>query len=553
MRNRRKTRETLSVSLFPFLAVLICTLGVLIVLLVLAVKSADVNAQKVRQEKSDQQQSEFETLKDQLEVRQIQIEGLKQVRPEAVKRLHESRNHRGYLEQEIRELKDKARRLAMELRSIDEIKAANTPIESDSEKIEQLANELAQARTELEENRKNKNSFQATTYSIVPHEGTGGTDRRPIFVECTREELILQPLGVRLAKSDFALPLENGNMLDSALLAIREYWEQYGLTGEQRRPYPLLVVRPGGAGTFVLARHAMKSWDDEFGYELVEASKQLEFGTADPQLRERVETAIREAEQRQQIRLVQQRRLAAAYASDGRFGHSHPPGISASGRMGGFVSTENRNVTANRLVENLSQNTNGNAKPFGGYFEALKNEGEGRGKSDSSARQQQSNQQVSEALTGTQQQRSGPGPPQDTESQQTDGNAPTPLDFQAQSPYQSMSLAQSRGKNWALPSKTAGATAYVRPIRVVCGPKELEVHSVLGAETTISTEDGMEAAVDPLVNAIWQQIESWGVAGGGSYWKPELRISVISGGELNFEKLRGLLDSSGVSLRKASQ
>ena len=42
MSRLRKNLNQPSVSLFPFLAVLICTLGVLIVMLVLAVKSAEV-------------------------------------------------------------------------------------------------------------------------------------------------------------------------------------------------------------------------------------------------------------------------------------------------------------------------------------------------------------------------------------------------------------------------------------------------------------------------------------------------------------------------------
>jgi len=42
MRRRRRQNVQPGVSLFPFLAVLICTLGVLIVLLVLAAKSATI-------------------------------------------------------------------------------------------------------------------------------------------------------------------------------------------------------------------------------------------------------------------------------------------------------------------------------------------------------------------------------------------------------------------------------------------------------------------------------------------------------------------------------
>jgi hypothetical protein len=118
--------------------------------------------------------------------------------------------------------------------------------------------------------------------------------------------------------------------------------------------------------------------------------------------------------------------------------------------------------------------------------------------------------------------------------------------------YQQMSVAKSRGQDWAVPNKS-GSTAYVRPIRIVCTESELEVMSPLGVEKRIPIEDRMEAAIDPLVNEIWRQIESWGIPGERSYWKPELRISVMAGGENNFEKLRGLLFDSGVQVTESER
>ena len=44
MRGRRTGKQTVGISLFPFLAVLICTMGTLIVLLVVMVQQARVQA-----------------------------------------------------------------------------------------------------------------------------------------------------------------------------------------------------------------------------------------------------------------------------------------------------------------------------------------------------------------------------------------------------------------------------------------------------------------------------------------------------------------------------
>ena len=49
-------------------------------------------------------------------------------------------------------------------------------------------------------------------------------------------------------------------------------------------PYPLLLVRPSGIGAYCAARAAMKSWESEFGYELIDDDWQLAFDEPDEQL-----------------------------------------------------------------------------------------------------------------------------------------------------------------------------------------------------------------------------------------------------------------------------
>ena len=42
------------------------------------------------------------------------------------------------------------------------------------------------------------------------------------------------------------------------------------------------------------------------------------------------------------------------------------------------------------------------------------------------------------------------------------------------------------------------------------------------------------AAVDPLVTAIWEQMDAWGIAGKGMYWRPILQVYVAPGAEQRF-------------------
>ena len=145
----------------------------------------------------------------------------------------------------------------------------------------------------------------------------------------------MQPLGITLSKQDFVLPIRAGNPLDVALLTIQEHWQQLDVAGEQGSPYPLLVVRPGGAETFVLARRAMKSWADEFGYELVDADKDLDFGTPDGVLALKVDQVIKQSLERQlefaQLQYEHQRHLSQFASNRG------PTGFSVGKRGSGLV------------------------------------------------------------------------------------------------------------------------------------------------------------------------------------------------------------------------
>ena len=300
MRRRKKNRTQLSVSLFPFLAVLICTLGVLIVMLVMAVKSADVQSAKKQAEDDSEKQAQIAELDDAVALNQIRIKGMSSVRPDALEKLQQSRSHRSYLEGEVRKIKRELETVIAQWNSLQSeaepvVSSEKFSEEEGKQALAKLEDSILRVRSEIETKRENSSAIKPTMYVIEPYRGRGGTFRRPIFIECLKDEIVLQPSGIRLRKDEFVLPLQPGNMLDSALLANREYWERYDLVGKEGKPYPLAIVRPDGAETFVLVRRAMQSWDDEFGYELVDGGKVLSFGKKDPQLVEEVQEAIEEA------------------------------------------------------------------------------------------------------------------------------------------------------------------------------------------------------------------------------------------------------------------
>jgi len=130
MRRRRVKSVQPGVSLFPFLAVLICTLGVLIVLLVLAVKSASIQqanekdaiasteveeaeAAAARAGKKRLQQEVIAKLTDEIDLHVIQAEGFESDRPKLRREVAKARDHRAHLENEIAKLDEQAQQLVL--------------------------------------------------------------------------------------------------------------------------------------------------------------------------------------------------------------------------------------------------------------------------------------------------------------------------------------------------------------------------------------------------------------------------------------------------------
>jgi hypothetical protein len=118
-------------------------------------------------------------------------------------------------------------------------------------------------------------------------------------------------------------------------------------------------------------------------------------------------------------------------------------------------------------------------------------------------------------------------------------------------------LADSRGADWALPGKnTQRATAYLRPIRVICSDEELVI--VTGPETPLAEKlikfnQGTSSAVEPLVGSLWRLIDSWGPTPDNGYWKPVLKVETIPGGEYRARDLKALMKNSGIDFSEEEQ
>jgi len=131
-------------------------------------------------------------------------------------------------------------------------------------------------------------------FEIVAHDGNSGTDRRPILIECTAESLIFASEKIRLSAATLNEFTPDVNPLLAGTEALMTYWtlvdsrEHPGKPG----PYVLMIVRPGGTVAFYVARKFLERMNQEFGYELVTANAEFKYPPPDPQAVEVCQRAI---------------------------------------------------------------------------------------------------------------------------------------------------------------------------------------------------------------------------------------------------------------------
>ena len=346
--SRRQAQSGPTISLFPFLAVLLCTMGALLVLLVLFSRSANQADAAAEAEAARQKIEELELARDEFAWRLGQLDG---VRSRTADELAKARMHLAGIEEHARALVD-------ELRQLDQTaEALATPpaAEADGEpSVEELERQLADSKAALEAARAGA-ADRPPAYAVVPYEGSSGTHRRPLYIECCIDGVFLQPEGIRLGPGDFEGPPGPGNPLASGLRAAREYLaNQPGESGEpSAQPYPLLLVRPSGVMAYYAARESLQSWGSDFGYQFVDEDWALAYPPADPALadveRRAVEEARRRLEWLAQVRPQKRTRPAVQYrASNTRGGVVSSEGPSVLGDQSRFEWTEQQAAAAGR-------------------------------------------------------------------------------------------------------------------------------------------------------------------------------------------------------------
>lgn len=549
-RRRPGSPDSQGVSLFPFLAVLLCTMGALVLLLVIVARHARAQAEReaaaAAAEAREQTNKDDETLADLEAARELvlyRIEKLKESRELAQREMADARLRLGHLEDHARRLRDQLTHLQLVLAELQgegpEAGRHRTFLETE---LARVTAELAEAERRLAEARQEA-ARRKRSYAVVPYRGPNETLRRPIYLECRPDAVVLMPEGVELRGEDFEGPMGLGNPLAAMLRAVREYLLVRGGfdPAEQGEPYPLLLVRPGGIAAYYAARGAMNSWALDFGYELVGEDWELSYPPPDPELARAAIEAIERA------RALQERLAVAAprhYSSGRRRALTYRAAPTRGGVIpdGGIVDEE-PSFGAREPSPPSSGGGFGNHEPADAGSSTTGSPASSHSAGALSAPLPPGLRSRAEGGAGGQSPRPGEWNPASASPGERPGQSGA---------SEVQSLADERGHEWALRNAGRGSMPVARSIRVDCHPDRLVVvpEAGHGEPKTIPLPRRTAESVDELVAAVWEVIDHWGIAGRGMYWRPVLSFHVTPGAEQRFRELQVLLDRSGLDVER---
>lgn len=325
-----------SISLFPFLAVLVCAMGSLILLLLvmtrkmrqdqyveqaaivgsvaseidealaaqiaalekqissaeLNLNSLQANAQALRAS-ADESQARITDLESELAQLRKKLEDSDSGTLPVAQTLEESRKLKAEEVALIRQLKDTEKRLLSKQQQL--AKAQDASNEA-SLALKEKHSDLLKLRDQVDEARNNLAKVSGTS-TLLEFSNSTGTERTPIVIDVSGRGFEIYPNGIRITQADMeGFPVRDNPLL-SAILAIHQHRSENSVTGA---PYVLLLVRPDGALPFYGAQRILTESNIHYGYELLEAKELVVSGAPDstevPLVKKSIDEALRRRE-----------------------------------------------------------------------------------------------------------------------------------------------------------------------------------------------------------------------------------------------------------------
>ncbi len=296
----RRRRSRLQVSLFPFLAVLLCVLGTLVLLLLVLDQKARQNAAeeaarlaqaaRVAQAAQAAQQGSAE-IEQERALLQQRLQALEQDRDQLATKArdlrHEQETRARQLERQKAELTALRRAVEAEQQRVAADQEAGVKAADSARAVEQQKTLVHAGLAQLQERirlmeelvqRMKQTDARARppVYSLVPYKGRQGTSRLPVYVECAAGQAVFRPGDERLS---------NEEVRQSERLAgmVRERSARLTAVDGATNPYILLLVRPSGISTYYSVLKALRGSGIEVGYEFVDEELALDFNASTPE------------------------------------------------------------------------------------------------------------------------------------------------------------------------------------------------------------------------------------------------------------------------------
>ena len=557
----------MKVSLFPFLPVLLCMMGAMIMLLILIAwdvreqtispAEAAVATQMMPLEAMTIEEAEelHRKITWQTEDAELLIENFAHAKKQAEEELADMQARLALAERETQKVKDELARLEQLAQQWDS-QASVTP-----EEVEHLKRLLAQqqqrraeaelelAKLRVEAARKEK------SYAIVPYRGPDGTFRRPIYIECRDDKIIIQPEGIELVLGDFQALDRPDNPFATALRVIRQYYIDTDQIVRGSEPYPLFAVRPSGVEMYshawqtIQPRHeqATSHWVETYGYELVCEDWNIQYPVPNEELRRRLQQQLEVSRNQLSSYLIAQQmaRQSTGFSGDApRFSLNHRGEvIPVDGGLRNRDDVQryreaNRQIAGQQIGKQEANQMSLSAEMID-REEMLIRQDEARVR-----------QMYAEQMQPIQSQQ----PQQPPQLQQIEQMGQQQMQNPSEQPSMQVGVTargipqNQRQQNWALQGATQFTTGISMTVRIRCDADRFVIPAQAGlaAEREIPIAGSVSTAADQLVQAIWEFQHSWGSAGENTHWRPILKIQVSPGGEQRLRELQTLLRNSGL-------
>ena len=300
---RPKSGDNSASTLFPFLAVLLCTMGAMVVLLVAmahvsrsrAAREAELAEAAAEAAREAADSPERRAAEARLAEAEAYAERLRELRRHGEERLAEEQARLSDIEDHLRRLRDEAEELTVETAELvaveEEYYDDQKVAEQEFERLNRLIGDIEDEIEEL----KHAASGRERKYAVVAlrNERTG-TIRPPVYFECNADGVVLQPEGIAFDWQDLAAP-KFSSPLAAAARAVGRYYTDHPearAANEAGKPYPLIIVRPDGVESYYRARTAMELSGVDYGYQPVSEEWSLEYGDPNALVAQRVGEAV---------------------------------------------------------------------------------------------------------------------------------------------------------------------------------------------------------------------------------------------------------------------